>query len=114
MGTITKRKAGNNTYYVYQETYRTKVDPKNSGKIKGSGKSKVCTKAVYLGSADKIFQSLQEKREPVSVATRHFGLVGAAYQTAHEIDLPRILSEHIKGKRCQIPRWVYFFVSIIL
>ncbi len=113
LGTITKRKEGQNTYYVYQERYRVKIDPKHTGKIKGSGKSKVKTRAVYLGTAEKIFQRLQQDREPISIKTRHFGLIAAAYQTASEIGLQEIMSKHIKGKRCQVPRWIYFFVTII-
>ncbi len=113
MGAITKRKEGNNTYYVYQETYRVKINPKHSGKIKGSGKSKVKTRAVYLGAADKVFQRLKQNREPISIKTRHFGLIAAAYQTASEIGLQEILIKHIKGKRCQVPRWIYFLVTII-
>jgi transposase len=113
MGAITKRKEGNNTYYVYQETYRVKIDPKHSGKTKGSGKSKVKTRAIYLGAADKIFQGLQQKREPISIKTRHFGLIAAAYQTASEIGLQEILMKHIQGSRCQVPRWIYFFATIL-
>ncbi len=113
MGAITKRKEGNNTYYVYQETYRVKVDPKHSGKIKGSGKSRVKTRAIYLGTADKIFQRLKENREPISIKTRHFGLIAAAYQTAGEIGLPEILRKHIPGSRGRVPRWIYFLVTIL-
>ncbi len=63
MGTITKRKEGDNTYYAYQETYRVKISSQDSGKIRGSGKSKVKTRSVYLGTADKILQCVQESRE---------------------------------------------------
>ena len=57
MGTITKRKQNDKIYYVYKETYHVKIDDKskiNKGKNRRSGKSKVCTKAIYLGSADDI------------------------------------------------------------
>jgi transposase len=113
MGAITKRKEGKNTYYVYQETYRVKIDTKAFAKTKGSGKSKVKTRAIYLGTADKIFSCLKENREPISVKTRHFGLIAAAYQTASEIGLPEILQKHIPGNRGQVPRWIYFLVTIL-
>ncbi|MHC4270641.1 MAG: IS1634 family transposase, partial [Planctomycetota bacterium] len=113
MGAITKRKKGCKTYYVYQETFRVKVNPEDSGKICGSGKSKVRTKAIYLGNADNILKRIEVTQEPIEVTVRHFGLVAAAYQTAVDIGLQEILKKHIKGKRCQIPIWVYFFVSIL-
>ena len=76
MGAITPRKEGNKTYYVYQETYREKINPKDSGKTRGSGKSKVCTRATYLGSAEKILKCVKEKIKPLEVRVRHFGLIG--------------------------------------
>lgn len=113
MGKIQTRIQGNNTYYVYQETYRVKVDPGNYGKNKGSGKSKVCTRSTYLGSAEKILKCVQDKQEPLKVIVSNFGLIAAAYQTADKIKLMELLSNHIKGDRCKIPIWVYFFVTII-
>ncbi|MDL1967907.1 MAG: hypothetical protein LWW97_05000 [Deltaproteobacteria bacterium] len=41
MGTIITRKQGNNTYYLYQETYREK--------IKGQGKGKFTPVQFILG-----------------------------------------------------------------
>ena len=82
MGSIYARKRNGITYYVYQEARRVKVYPLRSGKTKGSGKSTVRTKVTYLGTAEKILNALQEKREPVGVSIREFGLVAAPYQTA--------------------------------
>ncbi len=50
MGTIITRKQGNNTYYLYQETYREKINKKDCGKNQGSGKSRVYNRSIYLGS----------------------------------------------------------------
>ena len=113
MGSITKRIQGENVYYVYQETYRAKIDPNDSGKKPGTGKSKVCTKAIYLGSAEKILQSVKKHRKPTAVKTRHFGLVAAALQTASQLGLQQLLEKHVQGKRGTVPRWVYLFVTII-
>ena len=113
MGSIYARKRNGTTYYVYQEARRVKVDPLRSGKTKGSGKSTVRTKVTYLGTAEKILNALQEKREPVGVSIREFGLVAAAYQTAVEIGLPEILSRYLTGEQGGIPCWVYFLISII-
>ena len=109
MGTIAKRTSGKNTYYVYQESFRVKIEGSDSGNKRGSGKSKVCSKTVYLGSAEKILSLFQKSEDPVTAMVRSFGLIGAAYQTAKEINLPNIFMEHIKGDRCGIQRWLYFF-----
>ncbi len=113
MGTITKRSQGGKIYYVYQETYRQKINKKDFGKTRGSGKSRVCTRATYLGTAETILKGVKEKRSPVKVRTRDFGMIAAAYQTAFEIDLPKILMNHIKGERFDTNLWIYFFVTII-
>jgi transposase len=113
MGTICAERKGESTYYVYRESFRVKVNPENEGKTKGSGKSRVCTKAIYLGTAEKILKAIQETKEPVSVVARGFGLVTAAYQTAAQIGLQEILMQHIPGHRAGVERWVYFFVCII-
>jgi transposase len=113
MGSICAAKDGNNTYYVYRETYRVKINPEDQGKKRGSGKSAVRTKAVYLGSAERILKLVQEKREPLDITLHEFGLVAAAYQTAAEIGLQDILAKHIPGERGGLARWVYFFLTII-
>jgi len=113
MGSICAERKGKGTYYVYRESYRVKVNPTDKGKTKGSGKSKVLTRAIYLGTAEKILKSFEQTREPVSVSLRGFGLVSAAYRTASEIGLQEILMKHIPGNRGKLPRWMYFFVCII-
>jgi transposase len=113
MGTLTLRKQGDRTYYIYQESYRQKVNPEDSGKVRGSGRSQVRTRAIYLGSAEKILHCVQEKRKPIEVKVRHFGLIGAAYQTAQCLGLPELLKKHIPGRRYGVPRWIYFLVTVI-
>ena len=113
MGTIITRKQNNNTYYLYQETYREKINKKDAGKIRGSGKSKVRTRSTYLGSAETILRCIKGNRSPIKVNARNFGMVAAAYHAACFIELPRILSKYIKGKRFETELWTYFFVTII-
>ena len=113
MGTICAERKGDKTYYVYRESYRVKINPQDRGKSRGSGKSTVRTRAVYLGSAEKILEGLEKTREPVQVVVRRFGLVAAAYQTALEIGLPQILMKRIPGDAGKVARWIYFFVCII-
>ena len=113
MGTIITRKQGNKTYYLYHETFREKIDKNDHGKTRGSGKSKVCTRSTYLGSAETILESMKNKKSPVKVSTRNFGMVAAAYQAACMVDLPQILAKHINGERFGTDLWKYFFVPII-
>lgn len=100
-------------YYYYQQTWREKIDPKAKGKHRGSGKSRVRTKSIYLGTAESILRRLKESRGPIAVHHRDFGFVAAIYQTAVEIGLVDLLQEHIPGKRYGLPRWLYFLLPII-
>lgn len=113
MGAIITKKQGSQTYYVYKESYREKINMSDSGKTRGSGKSKVRNRTVHLGTAEKILKCVQEKRGPIKVKTRHFGLIAAAYHTAIEIDLLKILKKYIHGERFDTDLWIYFFVTII-
>ncbi len=113
MGKIISRKQGKNTYYLYHETYRQKISPANSGKTRGSGKSKVCSRTIYLGTAKKILACVQGKPTPTKVIIRQFGLIAAAYQTACQIGIPEILSTYIHGNQGGVARWLYFFVPIL-
>ena len=113
MGAIIKRTRGNSTHYIYQESYRVKVNRGDRGKTRGTGKSRVRTKAVYLGTAENILERLEQSKDPVSVTTREFGLVAAAYQTAKAVGLQEILIKSLPGQRGGIPLWIYFFVAIV-
>jgi len=98
-----------NTYYYYQENYREKLDANAYGKTKGSGKSRVKSKSIYLGSAQQIFSSIKNNRKsPVAVNHRSFGLVAAAYQTAVKSGLVEIMKKYIVGERYGMPRWMFF------
>ncbi|MEA3450679.1 MAG: hypothetical protein U9Q83_02105, partial [Bacteroidota bacterium] len=70
------------TYYYLQSTYREKINPNDKGKNRGSGKSIVKTKNIYLGSASAIKKKLFTIKEPLEIRHREFGLVGAIYNTA--------------------------------
>jgi len=113
MGSIIKRTRGNSTHYTYQESYRVKVNRADRGKTRGTGKSKVCTRAIYLGTAENIVEALSQNKEPMSVVTRRFGMVAAAFQSARAIGMPEVLMKHLSGERGGIPLWLYFFVTIV-
>jgi transposase len=100
-------------YYYLQKSYRVKVDSENSGKEKGSGKSKVVSKTEYLGTAEMIKKKLHTIREPLEIKHRHFGFVCALLSVSNEIGLVDLLQKHIKGQRNGIENWKYFLLTII-
>jgi len=100
-------------YYYLQKSYRVKVDSEAEGKSKGTGKSKVVSQTIYLGSAESIKNRLLNIREPIEIKNRHFGFVVALLSVAEEIGLIALLKEHIKGKRHGIDNWKYFIIAII-
>jgi len=101
-------------YYYAQRSVRVKIDSKASGaKAKGSGKSRVRTETVYLGTAEAIVKKIREARKPLEARHREFGFVAAVYQTAVEIGLVDLLKTHIPGQRYGLPRWLYFMLPII-
>jgi transposase len=113
MPRIFPKRIKNHVYYYYQETYRVKIDPSRSGKTKGSGRSKVCTKSVCLGTAQSVYERLTKLRRPIEVVHREFGMIAAGYQVAQRIGLTDALRHHIPGSRFGIPRWVFFMVAIL-
>ena len=110
---IYAKKIKGRLYYYLQRTWREKLDSTKSGKIKGSGKSKICTQTIYLGTAQSIFERLKYTRTPIEVRNLDFGFVAAIYQTAVEVGLVDLLQKYIPGERYGIPRWVYFMLTII-
>ncbi len=112
MPQIYPKKIKNQIYYYYQYTYREKVDPALSGKKRGSGKSRVRTISVFLGTAEAIYETLKTGK-PTEVAYREFGLIAAGYEAAKQIGLLYALRRHIPGKRYGIFKWIFFLVTII-
>ena len=101
------------TYYYLQSTYREKINSKDTGKSKGSGKSKVRTKNIYLGSAPSIMKKLNTLKKPVEIRYREFGLVGAVYNVAKGIGLIETFKKNIEGKRHGIENWKCFLLTVI-
>jgi transposase len=100
-------------YYYAQRSVRVKIDSKASGKAKGSGKSRVRSETIYLGTAEAIVKKIKEMRTPLEARHREFGFVAAVYRTAEEIGLVDLLKAHIPGRRHGLPRWLYFILPII-
>jgi len=110
---IYPKEIGGHTYYYAHRTWREKLDPRNSGKTRGSGKSRMRSQTLYLGAAEQIVQALRQRREPVEVRHRAFGMVAAAYQVAAEVGLIDVLRHHIEGERFGVPRWLFFLLPIL-
>jgi len=104
---------GGTFYYYAQRSFREKIDPAAQGKTKGSGKSRVRTETIYLGTAEHLVEALATARKPLEVRHRAFGFVAAVYQTAVEIGLVELLQKEIEGERFGLPRWLYFLLAII-
>ena len=100
-------------YYYAQRSFREKIEPGARGKTKGSGRSRVRTETIYLGTAEHLVEALAKTRQPLEVRHREFGFVAAAYQTAVEIGLVELLQKHIEGERFGLPRWLYFLLPIL-
>lgn len=110
---IYPKKIGGNIYYYFQRTWREKIDPADTGKTRGSGKSRVRTETTYLGTAVSIMQRLKDAQGPAKIRHRDFGFVAAIYQTAVEVGLAELLQRYIPGKRYGIERWLFFLLPII-
>jgi transposase len=113
MARIFPKNIGGSTYYYYQESYRVKIEPGNAGKTKGSGKSQVKTRTVYLGDAETLLDHKNRVKGPATVTCRSFGLVAAALVVAREIGLEAALRKHLPGSRYGLPRWLFFLITII-
>jgi transposase len=79
-------------------TYRVKIDPKQQGKTRGSGKSKVVTESYYLGTAETILEKLTHET-PVEIYNKDFGLPCALWKMVQETDLIDIVNRVVTQKR---------------
>jgi len=101
------------TYYYAHRSWREKIEPGAQGKKRGSGKSRMRSETLYLGTAEQIVAALNKTRQPLEMRHRAFGMVAAAYQTAVEIGLVDVLKKHIEGERFGVPRWLFFLLPIL-
>lgn len=100
MGCITKQKRGSSTRYLYTESFREKLDPSDSGKVKGTGKSKVRTRQVWLGTAEEILAKFQERpKDPVRARSYDYGIPVAAWDLAQRLGLVEILDRWMPKRK---------------
>jgi len=114
MAIIAPKKIRGKIYYYFQHSRRVKVNPKSTGKCRGSGKSKVVTETIYLGTAEQILKKCkQEPNKPVKAIVRSFGLEAAVLETARRIGIIDVLREKMPGTRFGAERWLFLLVCII-
>lgn len=113
---ISTKKIKGKVYYYLQKSWREKIDTGDSGKTKGTGKSRTRTESKYLGTEETIVEIIKQSHKllkPAEIRHLDFGFVAAVYQTATEIGLVDLLKEHITGSRYGVARWLYFLLPII-
>jgi transposase len=79
-------------YYYAARTYRVKINPEQTGKTRGSGKSKVACEKIYLGTAQDILSKLAgSENEPQKISSREYGLPTAVYKLAQDVGIMDIM-----------------------
>lgn len=113
-GRIYPRTINGNIYYYLQRSWREKINPSSQGKTRGSGKSRVRSETIYLGSAESILHQLKGNHlKPLELRHRSFGFVAAIYQTALEIGLVDLLQTNFQGSCYGVANWLYFMLPMI-
>lgn len=99
-GSIILKRQGNRRYYYYERSHRVKIDPNAKGKTRGSGKSRVVTEHLYLGTAEEVVKKLADRKdhlEPLEVVKKQFGLPVALFEMAERISLRDIINSLVPG-----------------
>lgn len=99
--------------YYYHETYRVKVNPSDKGKGPGSGKSKVKSHDVYLGTAEQVMAKIQNGQRPSEVAKKEFGLVCAALNVAEEIGVVDVIDRCVPKRRQGLTVGQYLLIGAL-
>ena len=112
MAKIVAKRRGQETYYYYHAGHRVKVSPSDQGgKGPGSGRSRVVSEDVYLGTAEAVLKAVREG--PKKVAPRAFGLVMAAYTIVEELGVREIVDEMIPRKGSGLSVGTYVALAIV-
>ncbi len=115
MGSIVKRrpKGCKEPIYSYHETWRVKIDPNATGKGPGSGKSRVVSRDIYLGTAEEVLRKCTEGPQPEEIEHREFGLVCAALEMAREIGIVEAIDEAVPKRRQGLTVGQYVLIGIL-
>ena len=87
-----------NPYYYYTRSYRVKDSPKANGKARGSGKSRVRTEQIYLGTAEDVIRRIQSQQSPEKVRTTSFGIEAVVLKVIQELGLVEIIDRHVANR----------------
>jgi len=86
-------------YYYAARTYREKINPEDTGKTRGSGKSKVVCNKIYLGTAQDVLSKLFDaKKSPQQVFSKEFGLPMSVLKLAQDTGIMDIIDEVLPYK----------------
>jgi transposase len=101
-------------YYYAARTYRVKINPEQTGKTSGSGKSKVVCEKIYLGTAQEVLSKLTGRdREPQKISSKEYGLPMAVYKLAQDIGIMEIIDEVLPYKVKGIKASEFILISAI-
>ena len=92
-------------YYYLQYSQRVKA--------KNGKPSSVKTSSVYLGTAENLLERLKQNKKPLEVELKEFGLLAALMQVSADLGLLEILQRRFGGSRFGVPRWLFFFLTIV-
>lgn len=115
-GKIVERRRGKKRYYYYSRSRRVKIDPDDTGKTKGSGKSRVVNEQIYLGTAETVLKKLLDTRnlyDPIELKKKEFGLPVALFEVAERIGLRDLISEVAPGEVGGIPVSDFILIGAI-
>lgn len=101
-------------YYYAGRTYRQKISSQDSGKTRGSGKSKVVCEKIYLGTAQDILSKLFDaKKSPREVSSKEYGLPMSVLKLAHDTGIMDIIDEILPYKVRGIKASEFIVISAI-
>jgi transposase len=115
-GKIIERRRGAKVYYYYSRSYREKLDPEAKGKTKGTGKSRVRSEQIYLGTAEAVLHKLLDKENlynPMELQSKQFGLPVALFEMAQRIGLRDIIDEVVPNEVEGIPVSDFLLIGAI-
>ena len=101
------------TYFFASRTYRVKLDKDSVGKTKGTGKSKVVSEKIYLGTAQAIVDKFLNLPKPQKVKSKEFGLCGAMMSIIKKLGIDSIIDKHLPYTLRGIKASEFIIVSAI-
>ena len=110
---ILPQKNGKNTYFYASRTYRVKLDKNSTGKIKGSGKSKVVSEKIYLGTAQAIVDKFLKSPKPQKVKSKEFGLCAAMMSIVKKLGIDSLIDKYLPYTARGIKASEFIIVSAI-